>query len=105
MPAGMYRRIRADEKNPHPIVVNKEGSQQSCEQVTDNVLCGECEGLFDRMGENDTLRYAADGERFRLLEELQGIKPSYEKKEWRGYNKWDSPWVKRDKEQRAGRPT
>jgi len=97
MPAGMYRRIRSEDKNPHPIVVNKDGSLQSCEQVTDNVLCGKCEGLFDRLGESDTLRYVSDGDRFRLLEELQSIRPSYEKNEWRGYNKGDTPTIKRDK--------
>jgi hypothetical protein len=96
MPAGMYRRVRPDEKNPHPIMVTRYGSRPSCDQVTDNVLCPECEGRFDRLGENYTLRYAADRDRFRLLEELEASKPSYSQKEWRGYSNADTPQIKRD---------
>jgi hypothetical protein len=96
MPAGMYRRLLSDEKNPHPILITKDGSHSSSEQVTDNVLCADCESRFDRLGENYTLRCAADRQRFRLLEELQAIPPSRIDREWRGYKASDSPRVKRE---------
>src|SRR5712672_534898 len=91
MPAGMYRRLLSDEVNPHPILITKEGSHPSSEQVTDNVLCAGCESRFDTLGENYALRCAADKRRFRLLEELEAITPSRNDKEWRGYNATDSP--------------
>src|SRR6266550_495326 len=96
MPAGLYRRLLSSDKNPHPILVTKDGSRSSSEQVTDNVLCAECESRFDRLGENYALRYAASERRFRLLEELQVITPSRTMKEWRGYNQADTPEIKRD---------
>src|SRR6266850_5430023 len=86
----------ASDKNPHPILVTKDGSRSSSEQVTDDVLCAECESRFDRLGENYALRYAASERRFRLLEELQVITPSRTMKEWRGYNQADTPEIKRD---------
>src|SRR5882724_8922631 len=96
MPAGMYRRIRSDEKNPHPIMITKDASRPSSMQVTDHVLCGECESRFDAFGENYTLRFAAGNGRFRLLEELETAQPSFSRPEWRGYNAVDSPGIKRE---------
>src|ERR1700687_3500501 len=77
MPAGMYRRILSEDKNPHPVVITKDGSHQSSRQVTDFVFCGECESRFDSGGENYTLRFAAGNGRFRLLEALESSRTSY----------------------------
>ncbi len=96
MPAGLYRRLLSFEKNPHPILITKDGSRSSSDQVTDNVLCDECERRFDTLGENYTLRNAAGERRFRLLEELEAITPTRTNKEWRGYNAADTPQIKRD---------
>jgi len=96
MPAGMYRRIRSAEKNPHPIMITKDGSRPNSMQVTDYVLCGDCESRFHTFGENYTLRFAAGNGRFRLLEELEASKPSFSEHEWRGYNAADTPHTKRD---------
>jgi hypothetical protein len=96
MPAGMYRRLLSDDKNPHPILITKDGSHPSSAQVTDNVLCKDCEARFDRLGENYTLRYAAGSRRFRLLEELEAIKPSSAGRDWRAYKAEDSPSIERD---------
>ena len=96
MPAGMYKRIRSDDKNPHPITITQDGSHPSSMQVRDYVLCRECETCLDMGGENYTLRFAAGKERFRLLDELEAIKPSYAKKEWRGYKKSDTPNIERE---------
>jgi hypothetical protein len=96
MPAGMYRRIRSEEKNPHPIMITADGSRPNSMQVTDYVLCRECESRFDALGENYTLRFAAGNGRFRLLEELETAQPSFAKPEWRGYKAADSPGIKRE---------
>lgn len=96
MPAGLYRRLLSSDKNPHPILVTKDGSRSSSDQITDNVFCAECEGRLDQLGENYTLRYAANKRRFRLLEELESITPALTKKEWRGYKAADTPQIKRD---------
>jgi hypothetical protein len=96
MPAGMYKRIRSNEKNPHPITITKDGSHPSSMQARDYVFCSECETRFDAEGENYTLRFAAGKERFRLRDELEAIKPSYANKEWRGYKKSDTPNIKRE---------
>jgi hypothetical protein len=96
MPAGMYRRLLSNEENPHPILITKEGSRSSSEQITDNLLCTVCESRFDRLDKNYALRCAADKRRFRLLEELEAITPSRTDREWRGYKAADSPHIKRD---------
>jgi hypothetical protein len=98
MPAGMYRRTRSeDDENPHPVLITTHGSHQSSKQVTDYVLCGECESRFDKNGENYALRMVKTRDRFRLLEQLKSINPSFEKLDWRGYKMSDTPEIDRDK--------
>jgi len=96
LPAGMYRRLLSEDKNPHPILITRAGSRSSSEQITDNVLCRDCESRFGRLGENYALRCAADSRRFRLLEELEAITPSRSDKEFRGYKVADTTNIKRD---------
>jgi hypothetical protein len=96
MPAGMYRRLLSEDRNPHPTLITKDGSYQSSRQITDYVFCQECESRFDKGGENYTLRSAAGNGRFRLLEELQASRASYSSLEWVGYNVSDTPRIKRD---------
>jgi len=91
MPAGMYRRTRSEEdENPNPVLITVRGSHQSSKQVTDYVLCGECESRFNKNGENYALRMVKTSERFRLLENLETVNPSFQKLEWRGYKKSDT---------------
>jgi hypothetical protein len=97
MPQGMYKRIRSEDKdNPHPILIDKTGSRSCSDQITDYAFCKECEGRFDRNGENYALRMAALRGRFRLQEELEAVKPSFDKLDFRGYSIEDSPNIRRD---------
>src|SRR5271157_4357181 len=85
MPAGMYRRTRSDDPlAPHPIVFTERGTHASSEQVTDYVFCADCEERFNKNGENYTLRLVTARARFRLLEQLDAVQPSFKKLEWRG---------------------
>lgn len=53
LPRGMYRLLREKSlSNPNPMLLSKRGVVQASHQVTDYVLCGNCERLFDRNGEN-----------------------------------------------------
>jgi hypothetical protein len=97
MPTGLYRRTRSDDPEaPHPVVVNEQGSRASSEQVRDYVFCSECERRFDQNGENYTLRLLSARNRFKLLEQLDMVRPSFQKLEWRGYKKSDSPNIDRE---------
>jgi len=97
MPQGMYKRVRSsDKENPHPILIDKSGSRPCSNQISDFVFCKECESRFDRNGENYALRMAAMRRRFRLQEELETVKPSFEKLDFRGYTAADTPHIKRD---------
>lgn len=97
IPAGLYRRILSrNDASPHPVLITERGSHESSKQVRDYVLCADCEALFDSKGENYALRMVTARERFRLLEELEAVKPSFEKLDWRGYNVADTPGIKRD---------
>src|SRR5260370_42631864 len=97
VPAGMYRRIRSNEKNPHPILITKEGSHPCSMQITDYILCKECETRFDRGGEAYTLRVSAGNGRFRLFEELNATKRSHEVKDFRGFGVKDTPSIQSEK--------
>jgi hypothetical protein len=95
MPAGFFRRLLSEEKNPHPLLLSEKGVRTSSEQVTDNVLCEKCETRFHENGEDYTLRKAADKDGFPLLEELL-INASGGEKDFRKSTITDSPGIKRD---------
>jgi hypothetical protein len=98
IPAGMYRRVRGDDpKEPHPVIFSERGQRTSCEQITDYVFCSHCESRFAKGGEDYVLRRVQARDRFRLLEELQSIPASLEKREWRGYAASDTPDIDRNK--------
>ena len=98
MPAGMYRRVLDEgSKNAHPVVITERGSHQTSRQVRDFVFCSGCEKRFDTHGENYALRVAGNGDCFPLMQMLEAVRPSFEKREWRGYNCIDTPVVDRDK--------
>ncbi len=96
MPQGIYYRVLSGEDSPRPVVVTEKGSRESSIQVRDYVFCKDCEERFDRRGENYALRMVTLRDRFRLLEELESVKPSREKGEWRCYSQRDTPGINRD---------
>jgi|SRR5580704_2158229 hypothetical protein len=71
IPRAMYKYVRTPaKKNPNPVVVGRRVTATTSKQVSDYVLCSDCEQLFNRNGENWMLRQVWNGKRFPLLERL-----------------------------------
>ena len=71
IPRAMYSYVRTPaQKNPNPVVIGRNVTATTSKQVSDYVLCSDCEQLFNRNGENWVLRQVWNGKRFPLLERL-----------------------------------
>ncbi len=73
IPAAMYKYLRdPDEtkKNRNPTVVAAKVTATTSRQVSDYVLCADCEELFNKNGESWVLQQVWNGERFALGERL-----------------------------------
>ncbi len=65
LPAAMYKYIRVPlKRNPNPVIVGRKVTATSSRQVTDYLLCAECEELFNKNGEGETLRWVWNGKTF-----------------------------------------
>ncbi len=72
IPRAMYTYVRTPtQKNPNPVVVGRKVTATTSKQVSDYVLCSDCEQLFNRNGESWMLRQVWNGTRFPLLERLE----------------------------------
>ena len=97
MPAGVYRRtLTPGAKVPHPVAITAKGMRPSSDQITDYVLCRECEARFDKGGENYALRLAATQTHFPFLKKLEGAPFRALGKELKGYAEADTSDVNRD---------
>lgn len=75
LPKGAYRVNRALAlNNPHPVVLSNDELLQSSAQLSDYLLCSECEQRFSRNGEAWVLANIPRdyGEKFPVLEALKG---------------------------------
>ena len=64
-------------KNPNPVVIMPDVSILTSDQAADYVLCTDCEGRFNRNGENWTLRHCRRSRAdFPLLRMLKEATPS-----------------------------
>ena len=80
VPAAMYKYLRdPDEtkKNRNPLIVTTKVTSTTSRQVTDYVLCADCEGLFNRNGENWLLKQVWNRKGFPLSERLSVALPRY----------------------------
>lgn len=67
----MYKYVRdPSKKNPNPVLVSRTTTATTSKQVKDYLLCAECEGLFNKNGENGMLKWVWNGERFPLGDRL-----------------------------------
>src|ERR1700674_1291533 len=79
--ASVYKKLRSvllsdpDNPNPNPIAVTFRKARQTSKQTTDYLLCSDCEGILDRMGEKDVLPLLADERGFPLYGMLTQIPP------------------------------
>src|SRR5690348_4986272 len=76
LPSALYRMTRdASLKNPNPVIITKEITKTSSEQVTDYFLCRECEKRLNDGGERYTMSQVYDGKSFPLLDNLSSVQP------------------------------
>lgn len=77
LPKALYRLLRTEGKrNPSPVWFNRSSAWSSSSQLTDQLLCSDCEQLFHRNGEDWVLRQCNRGKgRFRLQDEVVRIPP------------------------------
>jgi hypothetical protein len=79
--AAVYKKLRRvhlsdpDNPNPDPIAVTFRKARQTSKQTTDYLLCSDCEGILDRMGEKHVLPLLADERGFPLYGMLAQIPP------------------------------
>ena len=77
VPAGAFRALRATElANPNPVILGAENAYTSSKQVSDYLLCDECESRLRRDGEDWVLAhiYRPDGT-FPFREKLVACNP------------------------------
>jgi hypothetical protein len=72
LPRSLYKTLRTTEvPNPNPIFLTSTRAGQTSKQLTDYVLCGHCEGLFNANGESWMMRQAAQSGSFPLREAVK----------------------------------
>lgn len=87
LPAAMYKYIRVPlKRNPNPVIVGRKVTATSSRQVTDYLLCAECEELFNKNGEGETLRWVWNGKNFPLGDRLAVAHQHYTFKEFLAFS-------------------
>src|SRR5258708_6712222 len=79
VPAGVYRVLRdesATDGNPNPILLGEKTAIQTSKQITDYLLCHECEDRLNRNGENYFLKICWRRNGFKLHAVLDAAPPS-----------------------------
>jgi hypothetical protein len=79
VPAGVYRVLRdesAEDGNPNPILLGERAAIQTSKQITDYLLCPECEDRLNRNGENYFLKICWRRNGFKLHAILDATPPS-----------------------------
>lgn len=76
LPAAVYAQLRGNsQKNPDPVLMTSRISLTTSKQITDRVLCAECEDRFSRLGETWVLANMARPEGFALQDALAAAQP------------------------------
>lgn len=79
LPAGVYRVLRdesAADGNPNPILLGEESAIQTSKQITDYLLCRDCEERLNKNGENYFLQVCWRRNGFLLHDILDRVTPS-----------------------------
>jgi len=100
MPRSLYKKARSSGRkgNQDPLVVTTTGSRRSSHQITDYVLCHDCEERFNKNGENYVMTIVTRQDlRFPLLEMLSAIPPKQRGAGWVAYSAADTPTIDREK--------
>lgn len=83
LPASVYRKLHSkhlrdpDNPNPDPISVSGRRARQTSKQTSDHLLCSDCEGILDRMGEKYVLPILANDLGFPFQDVLHTVAPDF----------------------------
>lgn len=83
LPASVYRKLHSkhlrdpDNPNPDPVAVSGSRARQTSRQTTDYLLCADCEGILDRMGEKYVLPLLAHELGFPFHDVLRSSAPEF----------------------------
>lgn len=100
MPRALYVKSRGSGTtgNQAPLLVTKDAEKQSSYQITDYVLCGDCEQRLNVGGESYVLGIVAKQNLdFPLLDQLQAIPSTLKLPDCDCYSASDTPTIDRDK--------
>lgn len=87
IPAAMYRYMRAlSQKNPNPVVAGRKVTATTSRQITERLLCAECEDLLNKNGEREVLKWVWNGKRFPLGERLAVAHPHYTFRDFQAFS-------------------
>jgi hypothetical protein len=78
IPAATYKKAReTGKRSQHPLTLTAKASFQNSRQISDFVLCKDCEHRFNVGGEAYVMRLVTFKKRFPLLEKLRASKPAH----------------------------
>jgi hypothetical protein len=100
MPRSLYKKARGSggRGNQDPHVVTAKGRRPTSHQVTDHVLCRECEDRFNKNGEDYVMRLVTkQNGQFPLLDMLNKVGPQQSGNGWVAYSAAGTPDIDRDK--------
>lgn len=76
LPAAVYAQLREDtQQDPNPVLITKNISLTTSRQITDRVLCAECEQRFSKFGEAWVLANMSRCDGFSIQDALVAAKP------------------------------
>jgi hypothetical protein len=100
MPRSLYKKARGSgsKGNQDPHILTVRGRRPTSHQITDHVLCRDCEGRFSKNGEDYVMPLVTrqDGQ-FPLLEKLKKIPPRVSGKDFSAYSVSETPDIDRAK--------
>jgi len=98
MPASLYKKTRNPAaRNPNPTVITGKRTVQTSHQITDYVLCKECELRFSQNGEDYVMTQVATPQEFPLLDTLRSVAPTKTAAGFDWYDEATVPGIDRDK--------
>jgi hypothetical protein len=98
MPASLYKKTRTPAaRNPNPTVITGKRTVQTSHQITDYLLCKECELRFSQKGEDYVMTQVATPREFRLLDTLRSVAPTKTAAGFDWYDDATVPGIDRDK--------
>lgn len=95
LPAALYKLVRdPSDKNPDPIVVTPKIASKTSKQVSDYLLCGDCEALFNNGGEAWVVRNCSQNtQEFPIQDAVRAAAPIEQGADFFAYRATEIPAV------------